>query len=121
MAIQPYEFFIWHRKGSGWIFNNQRDKTTDSKGTERQTPERHYYKHSCIAGGHPTAKPLSIFEDLILTYTNENDIVFDGVIGGGTTAVACINTSRNYIGFELDKQYCEIANERVRKGEEDKL
>ena len=119
MAIQPYEFFIWNRKGSNWTFNNQREKRIKN-GKETQTPERHYYKHGCIQGGHPTAKPISIFEDLIKTYTNEREIVFDGLMGGGTTAVACINTNRNYIGFELDKHYCDIANERVRKGEEDK-
>jgi len=36
-------------------------------------------------------------------------------MGSGTTAIACINTGRNYIGFELDAHYCEIANERIRK------
>lgn len=114
MAIQPYEFFIWNRKGSNWTFNNQREKRIENEN-EIQTAERHYYKHGCIQGGHPTAKPTSIFEDLIKTYTNKGDVVFDGLIGGGTTAVACVNTSRNYIGFELDKHYCDIANERIRK------
>ena len=37
------------------------------------------------------------------------------IICPGTTAIACINTNRNYIGFELDKHYCEIANERIQK------
>jgi DNA modification methylase len=36
-------------------------------------------------------------------------------MGSGTTAIACINTNRNYIGFEMDKHYCEIANERIQK------
>ena len=69
---------------------------------------------------HPTQKPVPLFEYLIKTYTNEGDTVLDNCIGSGTTAIACINTNRNYIGFELDKHYCDIANERVRKGEEDK-
>ena len=64
---------------------------------------------------HPTQKPIALFEYLIKTYTNEGDIVLDNCMGSGTTAIACINTGRNYIGFELDKQYCDIANERVRK------
>ena len=65
---------------------------------------------------HPTQKPVELCEYLIKTYTNEGETVLDNCIGSGTTAIACINTNRNYIGFELDKRYCEIANERVRKG-----
>jgi len=64
---------------------------------------------------HPTQKPIALFEYLIRTYTNEGEIVLDNCIGSGTTAVACINTNRNFIGFELDKHYCDIANERIRK------
>lgn len=64
---------------------------------------------------HPTEKPVSLFEYLIKTYTNEGDIVLDNCIGSGTTAIAAINTSRNYIGFELEKEYYDIANERIEK------
>jgi site-specific DNA-methyltransferase (adenine-specific) len=64
---------------------------------------------------HPTQKPVALFEYLIKTYTNENETVLDNCIGSGTTAIACINTNRNYIGFELDKHYCDIANERIRE------
>jgi site-specific DNA-methyltransferase (adenine-specific) len=62
---------------------------------------------------HPTQKPVALFEYLIRTYTNEGETVLDNCIGSGTTAVAAINTNRNYIGFELDKHYCDIANERI--------
>ncbi len=64
---------------------------------------------------HPTQKPVALFEYLIKTYTNEGETVLDNCIGSGTTAIACINTNRNFIGFELDKYYYEIANERIRK------
>ena len=64
---------------------------------------------------HPTQKPVALFEYLIKTYTNEGETVLDNCIGSGTTAVAGINTNRNYIGFELDKHYCDIANERIQK------
>lgn len=56
-------------------------------------------------GMHPTEKPVELFEYLIKTYTNEDDLVLDNCIGSGTTAVACINTNRRYIGFEKDKDY----------------
>lgn len=62
---------------------------------------------------HPTQKPVALFEYLIRTYTNEGDLVLDNCMGSGTTAVACMNTNRNYIGFELDKDYYELANERI--------
>lgn len=67
---------------------------------------------------HPTQKSLSLFEYLIRTYTNENEIVLDNCIGSGTTAIACINTNRNYIGFEWcpdepHDKYFNIANKRI--------
>jgi len=63
---------------------------------------------------HPTQKPVALIEYLIKTYTNEWETVLDFTIGSGTTAIACINTNRNYIGFELDKLYFDIANERIK-------
>ena len=62
---------------------------------------------------HPTQKPVALIEYLIRTYTNEWETVLDFTIGSWTTAIACINTNRNYIGFELDKWYFDIANERI--------
>lgn len=64
---------------------------------------------------HPTQKPVKLIEYLIKTYTNEGDIVLDNYMGSGTTAIAAINTNRNFIGFELDKNYFDIANERIEK------
>jgi len=69
---------------------------------------------------HPTQKPVELFEYLIKTYTNEGETVLDNCMGSGTTAIACINTNRNYIGFELSEEYCKIANERIRKAMQDK-
>jgi site-specific DNA-methyltransferase (adenine-specific) len=62
---------------------------------------------------HPTQKPVDLCEYLIKTYTNEGELVLDNCIGSGTTAIACINTNRNYIGFELNKEYYEIAKNRI--------
>jgi DNA modification methylase len=63
---------------------------------------------------HPTEKPLKLFEYLIKTSSNEGDIVLDTCMGSGTTAIACMNTNRNYIGFELDKGYYDIILERIK-------
>ncbi len=62
---------------------------------------------------HPTQKPVALFEYLIRTYTNEQDTVLDNCMGSGTTAIAAINTKRNYIGFEMDEKYHKLANERI--------
>ena len=62
---------------------------------------------------HPTQKPVKLFEYLIKTYSNENDLVLDNCLGSGTTAVACLNLNRNFIGMELDKGYFEVAFKRI--------
>ena len=73
-----------------------------------------------IAFQHPAIFPEQLAQDHILSWSNEGDIVLDPFMGSGTTAIACINTNRNYIGFELDKHYCDIANERIQKAIQDK-
>ena len=76
--------------------------------------------HPSIAK-HPTEKSIPCLEWLIKTYTNEGDTVLDNCMGSGTTGVACINTNRNFIGIELDKNYFNIAKERIYKAQhEDK-
>ena len=62
---------------------------------------------------HPTQKPVKLCEYLIKTYTNKGDLILDNCIGSGTTAVACVNTDRDFIGFELSEKYCNIANLRI--------
>ena len=62
---------------------------------------------------HPTQKPVELMEYLIKTYTNEGEIVLDFTMGSGTTGVACMNTSRKFIGIELDEKYFNIAKERI--------
>lgn len=63
---------------------------------------------------HPTIKPLELVKRHILHSTNENDIVLDCFLGSGTTAVACKETNRKYIGFEINKEYFEIAQNRLK-------
>ena len=70
--------------------------------------------HNMTGKFHPTQKPVALIEYLIKTYTNEWETVLDFTMWSWTTAIACINTNRNYIGFELDKWYYDIAQERIR-------
>jgi len=62
---------------------------------------------------HPTQKPVLLLEDLIKTFSNENNLVVDLTMGSGSTGVACINTNRNFIGIEKDDKYFEIAKKRI--------
>ena len=62
---------------------------------------------------HQNQKPLELIEQCITKHSNVGDVVFDGFIGSGTTAIACINTNRNYIGFELDGEYYKVAQQRI--------
>jgi site-specific DNA-methyltransferase (adenine-specific) len=72
-----------------------------------------------IQGGkdrfHPTQKSLPLFEELIEKHSNEGDVVLDCFAGSGTTAVAAINTSRGFIGCELDQGYYDKSSARLKK------
>ena len=63
---------------------------------------------------HPTQKPVALFEYLIKTYTNKGETVLDNCMGSGTTAIACLNTERNFIGFETNKEYYDKSLERIK-------
>ena len=62
---------------------------------------------------HPTQKPVELFEYLIKTYTNEGELVLDNTAGSGTTAIACINTNRQFIVMEKEQKYYDIILKRV--------
>lgn len=67
---------------------------------------------------HPTQKPVPLLEYLIKTYTVEGETVLDFTCGSGSTGVACVNTNRKFIGIELDPEYFEIANKRIKEAQE---
>jgi len=94
----------------------------DGKGYSRVVERKPFGKRNNIwrinqqqKSEHPAPFPEQLANDHIVSWSNEGDAVLDPFMGSGTTAIACINTGRNYIGFELDEQYCDIANERIRK------
>ena len=64
---------------------------------------------------HQNQKPLDLIKQCIEKHSDDGDLVFDGFVGSGTTAIACKELNRNYIGFELDKGYYDIAIERISK------
>ena len=68
--------------------------------------------------GHPAVFPLSLARDHILSWSNPDDIILDPFMGSGTVALACKETERNYIGFEISFEYIELANSRLNKEKE---
>ena len=74
------------------------------------------FQRDCLTCNlHETQKPVALLEWLIKTFTNEGETVLDSCMGSGSTGVACINTGRNFIGFELVEDYFLIAKKRIRK------
>lgn len=86
------------------IFNIDKNQKYKSNLLEYKKDKENY---------HPTQKPILLLEDLIKTYTNENDVVLDFTMGSGSTGVACKNINRNFIGIELDVNYFKIAEKRI--------
>lgn len=74
-----------------------------------------YPKDTQKSALHSTQKPVALLEYLILTYSNEGDTVLDNCMGTGSTGVACINTNRNFYGYELQEEIFAIAKERIQK------
>ena len=72
------------------------------------------FRYPCGGGKiHPTQKPVGLMSQLITASTKEGDIILDPFMGSGTTAIACIREKRNFIGFELNKEYYDKACKRI--------
>lgn len=95
-------------------YNDNSQKTWECKNTNYPTDMLRYDRDKAKGSLHPTQKPVALLEYLIKTYTNEGDTVLDNCMGSGSTGVACKNTNRDFIGMELDKNYYEIACNRLR-------
>ena len=108
--VQDTEFAVWAvKKNAKWIFNKPTDKSY----------LRSCYETPTVSGkektNHPTQKSLKLMENIIKVHTNENDIILDPFMGSGSTGVASIKNSRKFVGIELNKDYFNIANDRLGK------
>lgn len=83
----------------------------DNHGDRYPTTILQYHRER---GQHPTQKPVELIAYLIRTYTNEGETILDNTIGSGTTAVAALREKRHFIGFELNKEYFDIACKRIK-------
>ncbi|WP_405101688.1 DNA-methyltransferase [Oceanobacillus sp. FSL H7-0719] len=112
-----------NRKASGESENGsgfagmRRNETMQNKKLALPSNHIHIPQKSnqfALQSKHPAVFPVELPEFFIKAFSNENDVVLDPFIGSGTTAIAAINTNRNYIGFELEEEYYDLANERIK-------
>lgn len=118
---------VWDKQsGPGTYYNFRHEFVIFAQGTKRQKisgPNVIRDIPSFASGAkkedgekvHPTQKPIALIRKLITDSTKEGDTILDCFMGSGTTAVACKQTERNFIGFELQEKYCEIAQGRISK------
>lgn len=111
--ITDYEVAVWAvKKGGKWTFNRLSDTYEIPEIVGGLTP-----KSEKLDGGHTTQKPVYVMEWIIERLTDEGQNILDPFSGSGTTGVACKNLGRNFIGFELDETYFNIAKERIENHE----
>ena len=91
------------------------DKRKDKEHTRKEYENypRNTLYFDCERGQHPTQKPVALFEYLIRTYSNENEVILDNCSGSGTTAIACLNSNRRFICMEKDENYYKRSLERI--------
>lgn len=107
------EYVLFLRKGKAkWINNIGSSKTTHEYFIE-DSPVATQINNVIGNKLHPTEKPVDLLKLYILNSSNDGDVVLDPFIGSGSVPVACIDTKRNYIGFEIDKNYYDIAKKRI--------
>lgn len=111
-----------------WGRNTHRNKdgelveTKDINPVPKYSPRNNIWRY-VVGGGygqkdkkaykHPATFPIDLAKDHILTWSNKGDIVLDPFMGSGTTAIACLELDRNYVGFEISEEYCELINSRL--------
>lgn len=104
--LSDTEYILWFREKGVPLFGNFKSKKKFWISPVNKEDKKLF--------NHPTIKPLHIIRTLIENSSNENDLILDPFIGVGTTGVACKLTDRNFIGFEIDRDYAHIAESRIK-------
>jgi site-specific DNA-methyltransferase (adenine-specific) len=105
--MSQYEYILFLRKGKFKPLNN--NSISDIISIPNKKPKDENGKNL-----HDTSKPIELMKILIEQSTNPDELVLDSFMGIGTTAIACLQSHRNYLGYELDSHYHEIALERLK-------
>jgi site-specific DNA-methyltransferase (adenine-specific) len=102
----------------GVAFRSQSENYREFEGKDHQNVPRlrvpsSWQKFNTEVGCHPTQKPVALMKYLIETYTNPGDTILDNTMGSGTAGVACVETSRNFVGIEIRPDYFKTAQKRI--------
>lgn len=113
-------WFVWDKKGDVEFNNPFGDCeliwTNFKKVVKKYTfKQQGFVRESKDIVVHPTQKPTELIKKIILDWTEDNSLILDPFLGSGTTAVACKELGRRYIGIEINPEYCKIAEERLRQ------
>ncbi len=110
-----HETLLWATKGKGYTFNydliNSPDPTAQMSSVWRI---RAVPKREKLHGYHPTQKPLRLVHRALLASTREGDLVFDPFCGSGTSGVAAKELGRFFVGAELEEEFAQLAQRRIR-------
>jgi len=123
---QSNHWLVWNKTAKGMETNDFSDCELIWTSFKKNNVKRFDYlfagmlqedmrKHKKDTRVHPTQKPVELCRWLLEKYSNEGDTVLDPFMGSGTTAVACKQLRRNFIGFELSQKYVDIANKRLQQ------
>ena len=121
-----HSVLVWKKNNATpnrWYMKNGEYVLFLRKGKAKQindcgSKQIHNFPNIIGKKSHPTEKPVALMEFYIKNSSQPLEIVFDPFMGSGSTAVASINTGRNFIGFEIDKGYYNIANKRINEAKE---
>ena len=104
--VSDVEYAIWAvKKGAKWVFHKDGAYNRSIIQCAITSKNQRY--------GHPTAKPVELLEKIILTHTNENDLILDPFMGVGSTGVAALKNNRKFLGIEINKEYFDIVEKRL--------
>ena len=110
MCISQFEYYrtleyIWYIREKGVTFNKEVKRDPYYREVLNQRSGLHHL--------HPTVKPLNLVKKFIEVSSKPGDLVFDPFVGSGTTAVACQQLGRRFIGFEKEEKYIEVCQKRL--------
>ena len=100
------------------VYGSQRAVEVKSDGERYPRTVQYFVTAEKEGKLHPTQKPIALTEYFVKTFSNPGDVILDNTMGSGTTGVACVNLDREFIGIEKDKEYFDIAVERISEAED---
>ena len=120
-------WIVWDKKGDIKFKNPYSDCELIYTNISKKTVKKITFKQQGFITDsrdkryHPTQKPTELLAQLLEGYSTPESVVLDPFMGSGSTGVACVNTGRDFIGFEIDRGYFDIAEKRIKLAQEEQM